>query len=80
MTNRNILSDEKENSLEKNFRQQNLNVRSPLGPIKDRAVLRPALRTLAIQKQAQQVHHQQQQVTIQLLSERIVSTVFMVTF
>ena len=63
MTNRNILIDEKENSSEKNLRQQNLNGRSPLGPVvvvKDKAALRPALRTLTIHKQAQQAHQQQQ--------------------
>jgi hypothetical protein len=57
-----MLIDEKENSMEKNLRQQNLNPRSPLGPVlKDKAALRPALRTLTIHKQAQQAHQQQQQ-------------------
>jgi hypothetical protein len=61
LTNKNILSEEKENSVEKNLRQLNLNGRSPLGPMKEKCVLRPALRTIAIHKQAQQAQQQQQQ-------------------
>ena len=58
--------DEKENSVEKNFRVQNLNGRSTLGGVgigvaKEKPILRPALRTIAIQKQAHQVQLLQQQ-------------------
>ena len=75
LTNRNILIDEKENSVEKNFRIQNLNGRSPLGGVvgvgvgvgvvKEKPALRPALRTIAIQKQAHQVQLLQQQQQLQ---------------
>jgi hypothetical protein len=49
--------DEKENSLEKNFRPQPTTM---AGVGREKAALRPALRTLAIQKQAQQQLLQQQ--------------------
>ena len=78
LTNRNILNDEKENSVEKNLRQ-NLNPRSPLGGVvKEKVSLRPALRTIAIQKQAHQVQLQQQQVTIQRTKLQLYSAHFII--
>lgn len=54
LTKRNNFFDEKENSQEKNYKQQSV-AASSNQTFKEKMALRPALRTIALEKQAQQI-------------------------